>query len=333
MLLTVQQQLQFYDTPVLGGIIEEDLLVLPELRFMNAKVKETEKYRKLKKTAVGDIGFRVADQAPAAMTQPRYKWEEVTGAMISGIVQYDSAKADQAGDPGAILDIRTEYSADAMQAADRKIAKSVWYGQDNDVASFDGLQELVHPDMVIDMGGGDAGNHRSAYLIRQGDQGNENGVSLVYLLGRIAGFVYDQWQTALGTDANGNSGLPIEWNELRVRCGLEVLNKNSVVRLKNFTPIGGSNPITDTKVHAVIASKLAPMGINPRRMTGPGDPPNNEGGSWFIWMPNVLQEELRQSRDNVNKVSRTSSGRSAELPDDCAGVPIIPTPNLSITEA
>ena len=332
MLLTVQQQLQFHDTPILGGIIEEDVLDLPELLLLNAKVKAEEKYKKLKKTRVGTIGFRVADQAPKEMTGPRYKWEEVTGAMISGIVKYDSAKADQNSDPSALIDIRTEFSADAMEAADRVIAKSVWYGQDNDEASFDGLQELVHPDLDIDMGSGDPGAHRSAYLIRQGDQGNEKGVSLVYLLNRIAGFVHDEWQTGLGKDSEGNDGMPIEWNELRVRAGLEVLNKYSVVRLRGFSPIGGAFPITDTAVHKVIAEKLAPVGINPRARRG-ADKEGNQGGDWNLWMPNVLQEELRQSRDNANKISRTPAGEDAVLPDDCAGIRIIPTPNLSLTEA
>lgn len=314
---------QGYVAPTLSGYFLEDLKVTPELDQINVKTSRYTSYRKLKQVTVGTAGFRRLNQGVAANNKPEFKLVDAGTALIERRIEYDAALVDEMQDQeNHLAEIRGRHVADAVVAANRKIAANFWYGRDLDADGFDGLENLCQ--LTEDAGGGDAGNHRSIYLIRPGDASNEIGVSLIFTIlaqtGSIMGLRYPTWQNKQMTDSDSLE-YDGEYNTLVTRPGLEVLNKYACIRIKEITAYGGSNPPSDDLVYDAIATHLGSTGISPR----------NEG--WTAWMHPQVANDLRKARTNVNSVTRTATGLVASPPDTIGGLTIVETPNLTITEA
>jgi hypothetical protein len=317
--INLNDQAQVYVPPTLRGIFLEDLKRTPELNFINTKVVAPTSYKKLKQVTVGSAGFRRLNQGAAVNTKPEFELVETSTALIEREIDYDAALLDELRDQAnALVDIRAAHIADGIEAINRKIAANFWYGTDNDVNGFEGLESLVQ--LTDDAGGGDGGNHRSIYLIRNGDANNQMGVSFVYGGNRVLGLRYPTWQNRKKSDS-ASLEYDAEYNTLVARPGLEVLNKYACIRIKQVTAYGGSNPPADNLVYDAIAELLGDSGIDPQ----------SEG--WTAWMHPQVRNDLRKTRTNVNNVSRTMTGVVTQNPDEIAGIPIRVTPNLSITEA
>lgn len=327
---------------MLRDIVDEDIKSKPELSIFNARTIPMTKYKRLRKVATGDAKFRRLNQGAQANTaKPRWEPQEVTTAYIERETDYDVKLEDELADQeNAIFDIRQAHLADAVEGINRRICANIWYGTDADMGGdaegFEGFWGLTHTDFVYSAGAGDAGNHRSVFLIRQGGTNPNTGASLIFGGNRTLGLRHNGWQIKKKS-AKDTGEYTARFQETVAQPGLDPGAKFNVLHIKNLTRVGQGNPLTDDVVHTAIAEKFAAYGIDPRG-NGAGfsrsERSTIDSGSWLAWMPPAAQEDLRQSRTNVNGLPRRADGAHQEdLPHTIAGIPIVTTPFLLATEA
>lgn len=284
------------------GLIEENLTYAPELAVFPSRIIRGTSYKTAIRTSYPTVGFRAANEGVEG-GKSEYITKLVECFILSANITVDKAVA-RAYEDGEDAWKAIEASG-VMKQALIELGSQIFYGVSVDAKGFPGLQSIVDSALTLDAGGTTAGTGSSVYGVKFGPQA----VQLVF--GSNSVMEMSDWKEQ--TISNVASFV----SDLTSWVGLQAVNKNSILRLKDATEDSGKG-VTDARL-AELLSK-APVGMRP--------------DYWFMNRRSAFQ--LQSSRSSTVNATGVKSGNGAEvfapLPTESNGVPIIITDSLTNTE-
>ena len=281
-------------------LVEENVLLCPELRIIPAEVIAGAEMKLTVRTDLPTVGFRNLNEG-MARSKSQYESRVFSCADISGQIAIDLGVYRRALDP---LRLQQSEASGFMEAAFRHVAKQFWYGVSNDAKGFPGViaQMLTDSAHVVDATGTTAKS--SVYFVRIARD------TVQFLFGN--GTTIDlqpEWKEETVNDASGNPFQAMT-NWLNGAVGARVANKNSIVRIKNIGTAEGKT-LTDLHMYSGYEKFTTALGAEPTH----------------IFMTPRSREQLRASRTATNE-----RGVPAVLPTDWNGIPIVASSAISNAE-
>lgn len=279
------------------GIIEEAIAASPELKVAIARFIPGTEYRTIVRTGLPATGFRDANQG-VDPTKSTFENRPCQCHILAARVEADKAIAD------AYVDGAGSYQAleavGVMEAAYQKVGVQFYYGTDFDGKGFPGLISCYDADnKTIDAGATTAKS--SVWFVKFGER------DVQFVLGENSALEMSEWRIESLADDNGKK-FPGYVADLTTWIGLQFVNKNSAVRIKNIGATAGATMNDDLAFEAL--SKF-PAGVRPD----------------YCFMNRRSLEQLRRSRTNV-----TSPTGVPTLPVDVGGIPIVVTDSIVTSE-
>lgn len=284
--------------PFIQGVIEESLAAAPELRVAVARTIPGNHYRTVVRTGLPSTGFRDANEG-IETTLSTFENRPCECFILAARVEVDQAIAE------AYVDGPAAYQAleavGVMEVAYRKAGFQFYYGIDADGKGFPGLISSYDEDnMTVDAEA--TANKTSVWFVKFGER------DVQFVFGENSILKVSDWRIESLADANGKK-FPGYVADLTTWIGLQCVNKNSAVRIKN---VGAAKDTTMNDDLAFEALSKFPVGVKPD----------------FCFLNRRSLEQLRKSRTNV-----TSPTGVPTIPDNVAGIPIVVTDSLVNTEA
>lgn len=285
------------------NIIEENVLLAPELRVIPMETIAGTEMKLTVRTDLPTVGFRQLNKG-TPRSKSKYEERIFQCADISHQVAVDKALVDKTLDKGRLLE---NHMSGAVEAAFRHVAKQWYYGVSNDAKGFPGLiaQMLADADHEVDATG--AAAKSSVWFARIGREtlqfigGNGSTITMA-----------EEWkeETVYDSDNNPFQAL-VNW--LNGAIGARLANKHSVVRIKNIGTANGKT-LTDALMYQAYEKFTTNLGAEPTH----------------IFMTPRSQEQLRASRTNTGS---NEKGTPPTLPSDWNGIPIVKSSAISNNEA
>lgn len=284
----------------LAGLIEEAIVVAPELQVGEARTISTTNYRTYIRTELPPAGFRHANQGVDAQ-KSTFENRLVETFILNVRFEVDRAVADRYED-GSAAYLAIE-AAGQMQSAFRALSRQFYYGrgQFGDAAGFPGLIESVTSAMTVSVGGTTANACSSVWAVRWGMQ------DVIWVWGDGGRLELSDVRTETLLDANSKPFTGYV-QELLAYPGLQVGRSFSVGRIRQLTEEAGRT-LTDQHI-ATLISKF-PAGMPPQA----------------LFMSRRSLAQLRQSRTATNP-----TGAPAPFPTESFGIPIYVTDAILDTE-
>lgn len=284
-------------------IIEENVLLAPELRIIPADVLTGTEMTLTVRTDLPTVAFRRVNEG-SARSKSKYETRIFQCADLSHQVAIDAALARKQLDPGRFA---TNHMSGAIEAAFRHVGKQFWYGTTNDAKGFPGViaQMLADADHEVDATGSSAKS--SVYMVRIARE------TLQFLTGNGTTLnIGSEWkeETVYDADANPYQALT---NWINFAVGARLANKHSVVRIKNIGT-ATNKTLTDAMLFQAYEKFTTNLGAEPTH----------------IFMTPRSREQLRASRTNTGSNDR---GTLPPLPNDWNGIPIVQSSAISNAEA
>ena len=268
-----------------------------------ARTIKGRQYKTYVRTALPTAGFRHAN-AGTADVKSTYENRLVETFILNPRWKCDKAVADSAED-GAEAFIADEGIA-LTTAAMMALGKQFYYGAagGGDAAGHPGLLDAVDASMVVDAGGTTASIASSVWAVKFGPQ------NVQWVMGEDGSLDLSDVRIESVVDpADSTKSFTAYVQELLAYCGVQVVNKFSVGRIKKLTTDTGKG-LTDALLGDLLA--LFPVGYGP--------------DCFFLTRRSLKQ--LRASRTATN-----ATGAEAPTPTDYENIPLIPTDSLLDTEA
>ena len=291
------------------GLIEEVITAAPELQILPARTIKGTSYKTVLRTAYPSVGFRAANAAVTAGASA-FQNKLVECFILSSLITADKAVA-KAYEDGENAFKAMEAEGVARQAL-IEIGKQIFYGTNTTFGGDDNghpgfLQSYDATNMVVDAGGTTDSVASSAWLAALGPQ------DVQVIFGNNSALQLSDWSEQV------ISSVPSYVADLTAWVGLQVVNPNSVCRIKKLTTDSGKG-LTD----ALIAEALSkfPVGKQPNAM--------------FVNRRSAMQ--LHKSR-TVTLFGGPGNGKPsgsvelvAPMPTSAFGIPIIVTDSIISTE-
>jgi len=289
-----------------AGLIEESIAAAPELNMIDARTISGTMYKTLVRSSLPSVGFRNANEGVAAV-KSAYEIKTVETFIVDAPIEIDKAVAD-ANEDGWESVLALEGNA-VLEAAFRSMGSQMYYGTATAVGTstalaptkgFPGLIELYDSsNMEVDVTG-TGSDTSSAWLVKWGPQ------YLRWVIG-MGGEV--QTQDAEATRLTDSAGLAYSGyrKPFELYIGLQMVNPNSVVRIKNID--SSTNTLNDDDVYSAL--EKFPAGVTPDA----------------IFMSRRSRGQIRSSRTATN-----ATGAVAPTPTEVENVPIVVTDSILDTE-
>jgi hypothetical protein len=292
------------------GLVDETVRAVPEVNLGAARTITGINYKTLLRKSLPTVAFRDFNGG-GTVSKSVYETKLVETFLMNPRIEVDKALADSDEDgPEAALALE---GAATMQASLQLLGRQFYYGRPGvgtgrssmggDAKGFYGLLDYVDSSLVVDAGGTTNNTASSVWFVAFGQQkvqwvwGNNGQLSLEPT--RI--------ESLVATDGSRYTGY---LSEIIGRPGLQVLNKYSLIRIKNLTADSGKG-LTD----ALLGQALALL------------PAAFRSSITDIFMAPRSQEQLRASRTTYSP-----TGQPAPMPDSFQGIPISISDSISITE-
>ena len=288
------------------GLVEASIAAAPELSLVDARTIQGTTYKTLVRTSLPTVGFRNANEGATAV-KSAYENKIVETFIVDAPIEIDKAVAD-ANEDGWESVLAMEGNA-VLEAAFRSVGSQMYYGTATTVQTstaaaptkgFPGLLELYDSTNMEHDVSGTGSDTSSAWLVKWGPQ------YLQWVIG-MGGEV--QTQDVEATRLTDSNSLPYSGyrKPFELYIGLQMVNPNSVVRIKNIDI--GTNTLNDDDVYDAL--ELFPAGITPDA----------------IFMSRRSRGQLRSSRTATN-----STGAPAGIPTEVEGVQIVVSDSILDTE-
>jgi len=281
-------------------LVEENVLLCPELRIIPAEVIAGAEMKLTVRTDLPTVGFRNLNEG-MARSKSQYETRVFSCADISGQIAIDLGVYRRALDP---LRLQQAEASGFMDAAFRHVAKQFWYGTTNDAKGFPGIIAQMLADTAHEVDATGTTAKSSVYFVRIARE------TCQFLFGN--GTTIDlqpEWKEETVNDANGNPFRALT-NWLSGAVGARLANKNSVVRIKNIGTATGKT-LTDALMFSAYEKFTTALGAEPTH----------------IFLTPRSREQLRASR-----TATTTTGQPAPLPTDWNGIPLIASSAISNAE-
>jgi len=292
------------------GLIEEVVTSAPEVNVLPARTIRGTSYKTVSRTSYPAVGFRQVNGAATA-GKSEFVNRTVECFVLSALCAADKAAA-QACEDGVAAWQAMEAVAVARQAL-IEIGQQIFYGTNTTFGGnsngFPGfLQTYDSTNMVVDAGGTTDNVSTSVWLVSAGNQ------DVQLLLGNGTSLQLSDWREETRSD------VPSYVADLTGWVGLQVVNPNSVCRIKKVTTDSGKT-LTDSLL-AEAFSKF-PVGKQPTH----------------IFMNRRSRMQLQKSR-TVTLFGGPGPSKPAgsveviaPMPTEAFGIPIIVTDNIVSTES
>lgn len=281
-------------------LVEENVLLCPELRIIPAEVIAGAEMKLTVRTDLPTVGFRNLNEG-MARSKSQYETRVFSCADISGQIAIDLGVYRRALDP---LRLQQAEASGFMEAAFRHVAKQFWYGTTNDTKGFPGIIAQMLADTAHEVDATGTTAKSSVYFVRIARE------TCQFLFGN--GTTIDlqpEWKEETVNDANGNPFQALT-NWLTGAVGARLANKNSVVRIKNIGTATGKT-LTDALMYQAYEKFTTALGAEPTH----------------IFLTPRSREQLR-----VSRTATTTTGQPAPLPTDWNGIPLIASSAISNAE-
>ena len=281
-------------------LVEENVLLCPELRIIPAEVIAGAEMKLTVRTDLPTVGFRNLNEG-MARSKSQYETRVFSCADISGQIAIDLGVYRRALDP---LRLQQAEASGFMEAAFRHVAKQFWYGTTNDTKGFPGIIAQMLADTAHEVDATGTTAKSSVYFVRIARE------TCQFLFGN--GTTIDlqpEWKEETVIDANGNPFQALT-NWLTGAVGARLANKNSVVRIKNIGTATGKT-LTDALMYQAYEKFTTALGAEPTH----------------IFLTPRSREQLR-----VSRTATTTTGQPAPLPTDWNGIPLIASSAISNAE-
>lgn len=285
------------------GLVDETIRATPEVYLGSARTIKGINYKTLIRKTLPTATFRDANQG-SNVVKSIYENKLVECFIMDNRIECDKVVADDYED-GAEAYFAMESTA-VMNASLQTLGRQFYYGRGTggDAKGNPGLIDFVDSSLVVDAAGTTANTGSSVWFVAFGNAavqwvyGNNGQLAMTPV--RV-GDLFD----VTGIPYTGYIG------QLLARPGLQIMNKYSVLRIKNLTADSGKT-LTD----ALLGRALALL------------PASFRGAISDIFMAPRSAEQLRASRTAVNP-----TGLPAPTPTMFENIPIAMTDSLSTTEA
>lgn len=287
------------------GLIEENLTYAPELSVFPARTIKGTSYRTVMRTGFPSVGFRAANEATTAGAST-FANKLVECFILSALIKADKAVADAHEDGPEVW--KSIEADGVMRQSLIEIGSQIFDGVAVDAKGFPGLRAIVDSSLTLDAGGTTAATGSSVYGVKFGPQGCQ----LVF--GSNQSISLSDWSEQVLSDIPSYVASLTSW------IGLQAVNKNAVIRLKDATAAEAAANVTDAKLAELLS--LAPAGFRP--------------DAWFMNRRSAFQ--LQKSRTvtiNSGPGSTKVAGSvelTAPLPESAFGIPIVVTDSITSTE-
>jgi hypothetical protein len=288
------------------GLIEEVGTVAPEVTTIPARTIRGTSYETVARSVLPTVDFRKVNEGTAA-TKSEFVSRRVETFVLSARVEADKAAARAYEDgPEAYQALEARG---VMEAALIKLGAQTIYGTAAGTEGFNGLEALTTAlgAVVTDAGGTTAGTGSSVYIISAGSQGVQ------YVYGNNSPLELSPFREGDGVDAAGNRFAAFV-ADLTARVGLQLVNKNAVARLKDFTDDAGKG-VTDGKI--LDALRRMPLAARPTHI---------------LMSPRSAYQLAIARTITPNQKVEAGSGLVKGFPVESNGLPIIVTNSILETE-
>lgn len=282
-------------------IIEENVLLAPELRIIPMDIITGTEMKLTVRTDLPSVAFRKLNSG-TARSKSKYEERIFQCADISHQVAVDAALVRKAIQPERVLG---NHMSGAVEAAFRHVGKQFWYGTNNDALGFPGVIAQMKSDLEVDATG--AAAKSSVFFVRIARE------TLQFIGGNGQTITMQEaWNEETVYDVTGNPFQAFT-NWLNGAIGARLANKNAVVRIKNIG-IAAGKTLTDALMYQAYEKFTTALGAEPTH----------------IFMTPRSQEQLRASRTNTGSNER---GLPPTLPSDWNGIPIVKSSAIGNDEA
>ena len=290
-----------------AGVIEESVEANPEIQAIPARTISGTSYQCLIRVSPPTVGFRKANEGATAVISS-WKNSLVETFIMDAPTEVDKAVADASEDgPDAFI---SDQAVGVLEGAFRAAASQMYYGTASTFASsqagtasdgYPGLQSTVNSDFVVDATGTTSSTGSSVWILKTGPQ------YIQWVIGRDGEMNTGDVQEVRLTDSSSKP-----YDGFRVPflayLGIQLVNKNSAVQIKNLTEDAGKGLTDDLIAQAM---EKFPSGANPD----------------CIFMTKRSQRQLR-----VSRTATTTTGAYQIQPTEFDGIPIYPTDAIVDTE-
>ncbi|TXH52745.1 MAG: hypothetical protein E6Q97_15110 [Desulfurellales bacterium] len=291
------------------GLIEEVVTSAPEVNVLPARTIRGTSYKTVSRTGYPAVGFRQANGAATA-GQSTFVNRLVECFVLSALCTVDKAVA-QAYEDGVAAWQAMEATGVARQVL-IEIGQQIWYGTNTTFGGnsngFPGfLQTYDSTNMVVDAGGTTDNVSTSVWLVSAGNQ------DVQLLLGNNTTLQLSDWREETP------SNVPSYVADLTGWVGLQVVNPNSVCRIKKVTTDSGKT-LSDSLIAQAIAK--FPVGKQPTHI--------------FMNRRSRMQLHTARTVTLFGGPGPSKPAGSVEviapMPTEAFGIPIIVTDNIVSTE-
>ena len=283
-------------------LVEENVLLCPELRIIPAEVINGSDMKLTVRTGLPTLGFRNVNEG-SARAKSEYESRVFSCADISHQIAIDKAAYNRALDK---VRLKKSEASGVTAAAFRHIAKQFWYGTSNDAKGFPGVIAQMLADSAHEVDATGSSAKSSVLFVHIAED------TLQFLFGNGTTLDFEgEWNendTAL--DSEGKP-YPAITNWMSCAVGARLANKNAVVRIKNIGTASGKT-LTDALMYQAFEKFSTALGVPPTH----------------VFMTPRSQEQLRSSRTATN-----ATGAPAPLPVQWESLPVIVSSAISNAES
>jgi hypothetical protein len=286
------------------GLIEESLVLAPEVSLFPARTIRGTSYKTVVRTALPTTQFRAANEGVTG-SQSTFTNRLVETFILDAQIKVDKAVADAYEDGPAAL--QAIEAAGVVGSALKLLGSQIWYGlgTGGDSKGFPGALGMHDTtNMVVDATGSTEDTCSSVWGVKFGPQYAQ------MVLGNNGSLTLSDWMSQQVTDANSKL-FTAYCAALTAYPGLQVGNLYSVGRIKKLTEDSGKG-LTDGLVASLLQKFQTNLGMFPD----------------VLFMTPRSLYQLRASR-----TATTPGGTPAPIPTEVFGVPIQVTNQIRNTEA
>lgn len=294
------------------GLIEESILVNPEIRLFPARGIKGTSYKTLIRTGYPTAAFRNVNEG-SARGKSSFENRLVECFIIDSQVAADKALAD-VWEPDGAAGYQMIEAAGVLEAVHRRTAKSIYYGNSaasvtaglGDAKGFPGFIDAYDNTAAHEVDATGSTALTSVWAVKLG-------IKDVHLItgGDTVLDLLPEWRIETVYDASNNPFTAYA-NSLMGWLGMQVGSVNSLVRIKK---IGTDTNKGMTDALGQAALELFPSGVSP---------------DYFL-MNRRSRRQLHQSRVAVS-TGQGINANNVPLPTEIEGIPIVLTDALSNAE-
>lgn len=294
------------------GLIEESILVNPEIRVFPARGIKGTSYKTLIRTGFPTAAFRNLNEG-SARSKSAFENRLVECFVMDSQVAADKALAD-VWEPGGAASYQAIEAAGVVEATHRRVAKSVYYGNSaaavtaglGDAKGFPGFIDAYDNSSLHEVDATGSTALTSVWLVRLG-------IKDVHFIegGNTSLSLLPDWLVQTVYDASNNP-LTAYTNSLLGWIGMQVGSVNSLIRIKKIGT-DANKGMTDSLGQSAI--ELLPSGVT---------------ADYFI-MNRRSRRQLHQSRVAVS-TGQGINANNVPLPTEIEGIPLLITDALSNAE-